>query len=143
MQELIGAAEKIGAILKDRKQTVAIGESSSGGLISAALLAVPGASAYFSGGAVVYTRDSRRELLGLPDTAFAGIKSVTEDLALILARGARDRLAATWGVSEIGAAGRRPPATAIRLAIPASRSPDRSNGRSPYRPASAIVTPTC
>ena len=108
MQELIGPAEKIGAILKDRKQTVAIAESSSGGLISAALLAVSGASAYFSGGAVVYTRDSRRELLGLPDTAFAGIKSVTEDLALILARGARDRLAATWGVSEIGAAGPTP-----------------------------------
>jgi nicotinamide-nucleotide amidase len=105
MQELIGAAEKVGAILKGRKQTIAIGESSSGGLISAALLAVPGASVYFSGGAVVYTRDSRRELLGLPDAAFAGIKSVTEDLALILARGARDRLAATWGVSEIGAAG--------------------------------------
>ncbi|HZP46769.1 MAG TPA: CinA family protein [Candidatus Binataceae bacterium] len=105
MRELIAAAEKIGAILKERKQTVAVGESSAGGLISAALLAVAGASAYFTGGAVVYTRESRRELLGLPDSAFAGIKSVTEDLALILARGAKNRLSATWGVSEIGAAG--------------------------------------
>lgn len=105
MRELIEAAEKIGAILKERKQTVAVGESSAGGIISAALLAVPGASMYFTGGAVVYTRDSRRELLGLPDSAFAGIKSVTEELAVILARGAKDRLAATWGVSEIGAAG--------------------------------------
>jgi nicotinamide-nucleotide amidase len=105
MQELIAAAEKIGTILKDRHQTVAVGESSAGGLISAALLAMPGASAYFMGGAVVYTRDSRRELLGLPDTAFAGIKSVTEELALILARGARERLSTTWGISEIGAAG--------------------------------------
>jgi PncC family amidohydrolase len=105
MQELIAAAEKIGAVLKQRNQTVAIGESSAGGLISAALLAMPGASAYFMGGAVVYTRDSRRELLGIPDAAFAGIKSVTEELALILARGARQRLNATWGISEIGAAG--------------------------------------
>jgi nicotinamide-nucleotide amidase len=105
MQELIAAAEKIGAILKERRETIAVGESSSGGLISAALLAIPGASAYFLGGAVVYTRDSRRELLGLPDSAFAGIKSVTEELALILARGARQRLTASWGISEIGAAG--------------------------------------
>lgn len=105
MQELIAAAEKIGAILKDRHETIAVGESSAGGLISAALLAMPGASAYFTGGAVVYTRESRRELLGLPDAAFAGIKSVTEELALVLARGARQRLAATWGISEIGAAG--------------------------------------
>ena len=105
MQELIAAAEKIGAILKERRETISVGESSSGGLISAALLAMPGASAYFLGGAVVYTRDSRRELLGLPDSAFAGIKSVTEELALILARGARQRFSATWGISEIGAAG--------------------------------------
>ncbi len=105
MQELIAVAEKIGAILKDRHETIAVGESSSGGLISAALLAMPGASAYFTGGAVVYTRDSRRELLGIPDEAFSGIKSVTPELALILARGARQRLSATWGISEIGAAG--------------------------------------
>jgi len=108
MQELIAAAEKIGAILKDRKQTISVGESSSGGLISAALLAMPGASAYFAGGAVIYTRDSRRELLGIPDSAFAGIKTVTEDLAVILARGAQTRLSATWGLSEIGAAGPTP-----------------------------------
>jgi PncC family amidohydrolase len=105
MRELIAAAEKIGAILKERQQTIAVGESSSGGLISAALLAIPGASAYFAGGAVVYTRDSRRELLGIPDEAFKGIKSVTPELALILAHGARQRLSAIWGISEIGAAG--------------------------------------
>ena len=105
MQELIAAAEKIGAILKARKETIAVAESSAGGLISAALLAIPGASAYFLGGAVVYTRESRRELLGIPDSAFAGMKGVTQDLLLTLARGARSRLSTTWGVSEIGAAG--------------------------------------
>ncbi|MGH7843376.1 MAG: CinA family protein, partial [Candidatus Binataceae bacterium] len=70
-----------------------------------ALLAMPGASAYFFGGAVVYTRASRRDLLGIPDSAFTGIKPGTEELALVIARGARVRLATTWGISEIGAAG--------------------------------------
>jgi nicotinamide-nucleotide amidase len=105
MQELIAAAEKIGAILKDRHETIAVAESSAGGLISAALLAMPGASAYFMGGSVVYTRASRRDLLGIPDSAFAGIKPGTEALAVVIARGAREKLAATWAISEIGAAG--------------------------------------
>src|SRR5688572_4413847 len=56
MQTLIPLAEKIAARLQQRGETIAVSESSTGGLISAALLAVPGASAYFLGGAVVYTR---------------------------------------------------------------------------------------
>jgi len=105
MQDLIPAAQKLGALLKDRHETVAVAESTTGGLISAALLSVPGASAYFIGGAVVYTLKARRAMLEVPDSAFAGIKSVTEEGALILARAARDRFAATWSVSEIGASG--------------------------------------
>jgi hypothetical protein len=90
---LIAAADRIGAILKDRHETVA-GESSAGGLISVALLAMAGASAYFMGGAVVYTRESRRELVGQPAAAVAGvnfirIKSGDGWLALLLARGAK------------------------------------------------------
>jgi len=105
MQDLIPLAEKIAVMLKDRHETVAVAESSTGGLISAALLSVPGASAYFIGGAVVYTLKARRAMLDVPDSAFAGIKSVTEEGALILARAARDRFAVTWSVSEIGASG--------------------------------------
>ncbi len=60
MQELLPLAEKIGDILKTRRETIGVAESSSGGLISAALLAIPGASAYYLGGAVVYTLQSRR-----------------------------------------------------------------------------------
>jgi len=105
MQNLIPIAAKIGAMLKDRRETVAIAESSTGGLISAALLSVPGASAYFIGGSVVYTLKARRAMLDVPDAAFANIKSVTEDGARILARAARERLAVTWSVSEIGASG--------------------------------------
>jgi nicotinamide-nucleotide amidase len=105
MQQLLPLAEKIGDILKTRHETIGVAESSSGGLISAALLTVPGASAYYLGGAVVYTLQSRRALLDLPDSAFAGMRGLTEELALVLARGARQRFATTWAISEIGAAG--------------------------------------
>jgi nicotinamide-nucleotide amidase len=105
MRELLPIAAKLGALLKDRHQTIAVAESSTGGLISAALLAVPGASAYFLGGAIVYTRESRRTLLDIPDSAFAGIRGVTEALAEVLARGTLKRFASTWSVAEVGAAG--------------------------------------
>ena len=105
MEKLIPIAAKIGAMLKDRRETVAIAESSTGGLVSAALLSVAGASAYFIGGSVVYTLKARRAMLDVPDAAFANIKSVTEEGALILARAAKNRLGVTWSVSEIGASG--------------------------------------
>jgi len=105
MKELLPLAEKIGALLKQRKETIAIAESSSGGLIAASLLSVPGASAYFLGGIVTYTRKSMQELVGLGEESFKGMRGLTEPTALILARGARDKLSATWGISEIGAAG--------------------------------------
>ena len=85
MKELIPIAEKIAARLIERKQTIAVAESSTGGLISAALLAVPGASAYFLGGAVVYTRDARRILMDIPDDAMKGIRSASEPYAKLLA----------------------------------------------------------
>ena len=69
MKDLVAIAEKVAKVLTERKQTIAIAESSTGGLISAALIAVPGASAYFLGGGVVYTRQSRRLLLDVPDAA--------------------------------------------------------------------------
>src|SRR3984893_14329558 len=105
MQELLPAAQKLAALLKDRHETVAVAESSTGGLISAALLSIPGASAYFIGGAVVYTLKARRAMLDVPDSAFAGIKSVTEQGATILARAARTRFDVTWSIAEIGASG--------------------------------------
>jgi PncC family amidohydrolase len=105
MENLLPIAARLGALLNERGETIAIAESSTGGLISAALLAVPGASAYFLGGAIVYTRESRRTLLDIPDSAFAGIRGVTEPLALVLARGTLKRFAVTWSVAEVGAAG--------------------------------------
>jgi nicotinamide-nucleotide amidase len=105
MQTLLPLAQKLGESLKERKETIGIAESSTGGLISSALLSVPGASAYFLGGAVVYTLASRRALLDLPDNAFQGIRGLSEQLALVLARGARQRFASTWSISEVGASG--------------------------------------
>ena len=105
MQAFLPQAETIASLLKQRQQTIAVAESSTGGLLAAALLAVPGASAYFLGGAVVYTRDARRLLLGIPDEAMTGMRASTEAYALLLARNARERFAVTWSIAETGATG--------------------------------------
>ena len=105
MKELVAIAEKIAAKLIERRQTIAVAESSTGGLISASLLAVPGASAYFLGGAVVYTRDARRILMDIPDEAMKGMRSASEPYAKLLASQIRQRFATDWGLSETGATG--------------------------------------
>lgn len=105
MQILLPTAEKIAAALKRSGATLAVAESSSGGLISAALLAVPGASAYFLGGAVVYTRQARSALVGITDAEMTGLRSSSEPYAALLARTVRERHGATWGLAETGAAG--------------------------------------
>ena len=105
MKDLVALAEKIADVLTARRQTIAIAESSTGGLISAALIAVPGASAYFLGGGVVYTRQSRRLLLNIPDAALDGVRPSTESYALMMARTARENFSATWALAETGATG--------------------------------------
>jgi PncC family amidohydrolase len=105
MKELVAVAGKIAAQLIARKQTIAVAESSTGGLISAALLAVPGASAYFLGGGVIYTRDARRILMDIPDEAMKGIRSASEPYAQLLASQIRNRFSTDWGLSETGATG--------------------------------------
>jgi nicotinamide-nucleotide amidase len=105
MQHLIERAEQVAKRLTARKQTIAVAESSTGGLISAALLAVPGASSYFLGSAVVYTREARRILMEIPDDAMTGIRSASEPYAKLLAERIRQRFAADWGLSETGATG--------------------------------------
>jgi PncC family amidohydrolase len=98
-------AIEVGALLKEKGQTVAVAESSAGGLISAALLAVQGASAYFKGGGACYTGDSKQTLMGISDEDMAKERASTETHALILARSARERLGTDWGIGETGAAG--------------------------------------
>jgi PncC family amidohydrolase len=105
MKELVSIDSQVAAKLIERRQTISVAESSAGGLISAALLAVPGASAYFIGSAVVYTRDARRIMMDIPDEAMKGIRSSSEPYAKILANQIRTRFATDWGLSETGAAG--------------------------------------
>jgi nicotinamide-nucleotide amidase len=105
MKDLVAIAEKIAAKLIERRQTIAVAESSTGGLISASLLAVPGASAYYLGGGVIYTRDARRILMEIPDDAMKGIRSASEPYAKLLASQIRQRFASDWGLSETGATG--------------------------------------
>jgi PncC family amidohydrolase len=105
MQSLAPLAEKIAKLLIARGETIAIAESSTGGLIAAALLAVPGASAYFVGGAVVYTKTSRAALLGIGDAEMKGLRPSTEAYALLGARRVRELMDTTWALSETGATG--------------------------------------
>ena len=98
-------AEDIAGLLIARRETIAVSESSAGGLVSAALLAVPGASRYFLGGGVIYTAPSREGLLGITPQEMAGIRSASEPYAELCARTIRAKLGATWGLAETGAAG--------------------------------------
>lgn len=103
--KLLALGQQVGALLKARGETVSVAESSTGGLIAASLLAVPGASAYFLGGAVVYTRKARELLMALPSDAVRGIRSASEPYALLLAKTSQQRFASSWGLSETGATG--------------------------------------
>ncbi|MGE0226237.1 MAG: CinA family protein [Acetobacteraceae bacterium] len=106
MDALLPIAQRIGARLKERGETIAIAESSTGGLVSAALLSVSGASAYFRGGSVIYTAYARSGFLDIPNPLPAPIeRASTEPYALLLADTVRGRLSSTWGLGETGATG--------------------------------------
>ena len=105
MSSLTEHSTAIAEILKARGETVAVAETSAWGLVSAQLLAVPGASAYFVGGCVLYTGDAREGLAGITDADMAGMRSSSEPFAELLARTMREKLGTTWGLAETGAAG--------------------------------------
>jgi PncC family amidohydrolase len=105
MDALKPLAEQIAARLIARKETIAVAESSTGGLIAAALLALPGASAFFLGGAVVYTKASRSALLGIGEAEMQGLRPSTQAYSSLIAARIRERLGASWGLGETGAAG--------------------------------------
>lgn len=108
MDALWEAGARAGALLKQRGETIAVCESSAGGLISAALLRVPGASAYYMGGGVIYTKASIREIAGIDMKKLwkqEGIRSSTEGFAQRLADSIRASHETTWGLGETGAAG--------------------------------------
>ena len=105
--DLSNLALRVGTALRERAQTLAIVESSAGGLINAAMVAVPGASTFYLGGCIVYTGASREGLLGISALDMSGIRSASEPYASMIAERVRSRLGATWGLSETGASGPR------------------------------------
>jgi nicotinamide-nucleotide amidase len=105
MDALTRLGQEVGALLKARKETLAVAESSCGGLINAALVAVPGASAYYLGGLVIYTQAGREHLLGLTKEDMKGIRSASEPFARLMAARIRAKLGATWALAETGASG--------------------------------------
>lgn len=105
MTELSTIAATVADLLKQRGDTIAVSESSCAGLLSAALVAIPGASAYYVGGAIIYTRTAQAGLLGVPDEAMEGHRASTEYYAALNARTMREILGTTWVLSETGASG--------------------------------------
>lgn len=105
MESLTALGTAVGALLTERKQTLAVAESSAGGLINATLVAVPGASAYYLGGCVIYTATGREQLLGITARDMAGMRSASQAFAQLLAQRVRATLGTTWGLAETGASG--------------------------------------
>jgi PncC family amidohydrolase len=105
MESLTDLTRTLGAALIAKKQTVAVAESSAAGLVSAALLAVPGASAFYRGGVVSYTIYARQAFLGITEADMTGMRASTEPYALLMARRVREKLGTDWGVGETGATG--------------------------------------
>jgi len=137
-------AREIGATLTDRGQTIAVAEATAGGLISAALLWVPGASRYYAGGAVIYTRNSRIMLAGVPPADLENYRGTTPELIASMAEAMRQRLGSTWCIAESGVAGPtggRPGRTVIGIAGPVSRSETFETGE-PGREANMIAFTT-
>ena len=105
LEPLSVLAARVGTTLRERRQTVAVAESSAGGVVSAALLAIPGASAFFLGGAVVYSRRAGKALLGLTPDDMTSMRAETEPYARFIANRIRESHRAAWGICESGAAG--------------------------------------
>ena len=97
--------KEVSDVLKTRGETIAVAESTTGGLISARLLSMPGASAYFLGGTIIYSRVSRKVFLDASAQKLRGVKPLSKEMALFFAKEVREKLLATWGISELGIAG--------------------------------------
>lgn len=105
IDEFAPLAASIAGRLLARGERIAVADGATGGLLSASLLTVPGATKFYQGGGVVYSLKGRDVLFALPDEAFTGMRSATSDYALLQARAIRDRFGADWGLAESGSAG--------------------------------------
>lgn len=105
LEEFMPVAARIAEALKARGEKIAVADGATGGLIAASLLTVPGALKFYVGGGIVYSLRARDVLFDLPRDAYAGMRSATEDYALLQARAIRDNFRAEWGIAETGSAG--------------------------------------
>lgn len=105
LRELHPQAVRIADALRERGEKIAVADGATGGLIAACLLTVPGALKFYVGGGIVYSFKARDALFDLPRDAYEGMRSVTEEYAMLQARAIRDRMGAEWGVAESGSAG--------------------------------------
>ena len=135
MQDLLPVAAEIAELLTKRGETLALSESSMGGLVSASFVAQPGASAFYLGSTVIYTRGAAKALYGLEGAPGPDLKPLTEPYVAAMAERVRDRLRATWALAEMGASGPSgspygpPPGTAvIAIAGPAPAAITVSTG---------------
>ena len=143
MQTLLPIAAKIAGRLIARKESVVIAESSAGGLISTALLSVPGASAYFLGGGVLYTMNARTGLLGITPEEMTGIRPSTEAYALLLARKMREKLGADWALARPAQPAQWATAMAMRRDMRASGLAVRFNTPSRWKPRARTARRIC
>lgn len=135
MESLLPLAAEVAELLKKRGETLALSESSMGGLVSAALVAQPGASAFYLGSTVIYTRQAGKALYALQGPPAPDVKPLTEPYVAAMAEVVREKFGATWAISEMGASGPSgspygpPPGTAtIGLAGPRPASTTVSTG---------------
>ncbi len=126
LQDLHPQAIRIADMLKQRGEKVAVADGATGGLIGAALLTVPGALKFYVGGGIVYSFKARDVLFDLPRDAYTGMRSATEEYALLQAHAIRDRLGAEWGIAESGSAGssKHPMGIASGRSVTAVAGPD-------------------
>ena len=120
-------AARIIELLTQRRQTVAVAESLTGGLLGAAITNVPGASVVFRGGVIAYATDLKAALLGVPKALLADRGAVDPEVAGAMAAGIRERLGAAIGVATTGVAGPdpqdgKPPGT-VHIAVSAGGGP--------------------
>ena len=104
-ESLTGLAERLQGICLGRRLTVATAESCTGGMIAAAITAIPGSSGYFAGAVVSYADAAKAALLGVPPAVIQSHGAVSAQVARAMAAGARERLGASLAVSVTGIAG--------------------------------------
>lgn len=104
-EALVSLAERLQQLCLERHETVATAESCTGGLITAAITAVPGSSGYFLGGLVTYADIAKVDVLGVTGEMLRAHGAVSAQVARAMASGARERLGASLAISTTGVAG--------------------------------------